>query len=263
MDLLDKLRAVADRAASFETATRPADTQIDEILGPGEVLIQDRPTLMFGSNNYLGLTCHPAVIAASKAALDRYGSGTTGSRVANGTLGIHRELERDIARRFGKREALIFTTGYQTNLSLLSGLCGPDDDILIDADSHASIHDAARLTASAPSTPSSTSSCSTSSIPGASSFSTHETRIAGCAAGCASTMCGSGSGSAGPPIPRGLLSILTLSLLGAADRFPSPQRRRWDRSRPRCRTNQVRTLFQDPTAREGDAPPNVELRMKQ
>ena len=145
MDLFDKFRAIAERAARYEHATRPADTIIEDVIGPCEVLIEGRPTLMFGSNNYLGLTFHPEVIAASKAALDRAGSGTTGSRVANGTLAIHRELEQALIACFNKREALIFSTGYQANLSLLSGLCGPDDVVLLDTDSHASIYDAARL----------------------------------------------------------------------------------------------------------------------
>lgn len=145
MDLFDKFGPIAARAARYDDATRPADTVIEEVIGPCEVRIDGRPTLMFGSNNYLGLTFHPEVILAAKTALDQAGSGTTGSRVANGTLGIHRELERELSVHYGKQEALVFTTGYQANLSLLSGLCGPDDVLLIDADSHASIYDAARL----------------------------------------------------------------------------------------------------------------------
>ena len=148
MDLLDKFRQVRERAARYEHATRPADTIIEEIIGPCEVRIAGRTTLMFGSNNYLGLTFHPEVISAAKTALDDSGSGTTGSRVANGTLAIHRDLEHELTACFEKREAVVFTTGYQANLSLLSGLCGPDDVVLIDADSHASIYDAARLTGS-------------------------------------------------------------------------------------------------------------------
>ena len=148
MDLFDKFGPVAERAALYEDGNRPADTIIEEVIGPCEVLIEGRTTLMFGSNNYLGLTFHPEVISAAKAALDRSGSGTTGSRVANGTLAIHRALERDLIACFQKQETLVFSTGYQANLSLLSGLCGPDDVVLIDDDSHASIYDAARLTGS-------------------------------------------------------------------------------------------------------------------
>jgi 8-amino-7-oxononanoate synthase len=118
------------------------------VLGPCEVVVQGRPTMMFGSNNYLGLTLHPDVVAAAQRAAAEYGSGTTGSRTANGTLAIHEDLERQFADWFGKRHALIFSTGYQANLSLIGGLCGAGDVILIDSDSHASIYDATRQTAS-------------------------------------------------------------------------------------------------------------------
>ena len=91
---------------------------------------------------------NPTVVAAAREALLEYGTGTTGSRTANGTLSLHEELEREFADWFGKRHALIFSTGYQANLSLIGGLCGPDDVILIDSDSHASIYDATRQTAS-------------------------------------------------------------------------------------------------------------------
>jgi len=103
---------------------------------------------MFGSNNYLGLTLEPAVVEAAREALLEYGTGTTGSRTANGTLSLHETLERELAEWFGKQHALIFSTGYQANLSIIGGLCGVDDIILIDTDSHASIYDATRHTAS-------------------------------------------------------------------------------------------------------------------
>ena len=149
MDLLDKLRAVEQRRDAFAARSAlPGHTVIERVLGPCEVVIQGRPTLMFGSNNYLGLTLHPEVVAAAGRAAADYGSGTTGSRTANGTLGIHEELERQFADWFGKRQAIIFSTGYQANLSLIGGLCGPGDVILIDSDSHASIYDATRQTAS-------------------------------------------------------------------------------------------------------------------
>lgn len=149
MDLLDKLRAIEQRGARFAAMpAMPGRTVIERVLGPCEVVIQGRPTLMFGSNNYLGLTLHPDVIAAGQRAASEYGAGTTGSRTANGTLGIHEALEQEFADWFGKRHAIIFSTGYQANLSLIGGLCGPDDVILIDSDSHASIYDATRQTAS-------------------------------------------------------------------------------------------------------------------
>ncbi len=149
MDLLDKLKAVETRRAMFASGcARPGETVIEQVLGPCEVVINGRPTLMFGSNNYLGLTLEPTVLAAAREAILEYGTGTTGSRTANGTLSLHEDLEREFADWFHKRHALIFSTGYQANLSLIGGLCGADDIILIDADSHASIYDATRHTAS-------------------------------------------------------------------------------------------------------------------
>jgi 8-amino-7-oxononanoate synthase len=148
-DLLDKLRATERRRAAFgDGAPTPGATVIEEVVGPCEVVINGRRTLMFGSNNYLGLTLHPAVVDAARHAVTRHGTGTTGSRVANGSFAVHAELEREFADWFGKRHALIFSTGYQANLSLIGGLCGVGDVILIDADSHASIYDATRQTAS-------------------------------------------------------------------------------------------------------------------
>ena len=149
MDLLDKLRAIEARRAIFASdRARPGETVIERVLGPCEVTINGKPTLMFGSNNYLGLTLHPEVVAAARDAILEYGTGTTGSRTANGTLSVHEALEREFADWFEKRHALIFSTGYQANLSLIGALCGADDTILIDGDSHASIYDATRHTAS-------------------------------------------------------------------------------------------------------------------
>jgi len=149
MDLLDKLRAIERRLSEYDPdASIPGLTVIDRVVGPCEVTVDGRPTLMFGSNNYLGLTLHPEVVGAAREALAEYGTGTTGSRTANGTLALHEELEREFAEWFGKRHAMIFSTGYQANLSLIGGLCGPDDVILIDGDSHASIYDATRQNSS-------------------------------------------------------------------------------------------------------------------
>src|SRR5262245_28510352 len=147
MDLLDKLRAIERRRADFAGPV-PGETVIESVLGPCEVVIDGRRTLMFGSNNYLGLTLHPDVIDAVRRAAEEYGAGTTGSRSANGTLAIHEQLEREFADWFGKRHAIVFTTGYQANLSIIGALCGADDVILIDGDSHASIYDATRQTSS-------------------------------------------------------------------------------------------------------------------
>jgi 8-amino-7-oxononanoate synthase len=149
MDLLDKLRSVEQRSAAFADATAvPGLTVIERVLGPCEVVVRGRPVLMFGSNNYLGLTLHPDVIDAAQRGAAEYGAGTTGSRTANGTLRIHTLLESELADWFGKRHAIVFSTGYQANLSVIGGLCGASDVILIDSDSHASIYDATRQTAS-------------------------------------------------------------------------------------------------------------------
>ena len=145
MDLFDKLQPLAARLAAFADGPVPFDTTIQEICSPTEVVIEGRRTLMCGSNNYFGLSFHPDVLRAAHAAIDRDGAGTTGSRAANGSYSAHRRLERRFADAYGKRHALVFTTGYQANLGLISGLCGPDDVVMVDMESHASIYDGARL----------------------------------------------------------------------------------------------------------------------
>jgi len=145
VSLFDKLQPIADRLAAFAEGPTPFDTVIDEVCGPTEVVIGGRRTLMCGSNNYFGLTFRPEVIAAAQAAVVRDGAGTTGSRAANGTYAAHQQLEASFARAYGVEHAMVFTTGYQANLGLISGLCGAGDTILLDVESHASIYDGARL----------------------------------------------------------------------------------------------------------------------
>jgi 8-amino-7-oxononanoate synthase len=145
MSLLDKLEPIAQRLSALGEGPTPFDTVVDEVLGPTEVVIGGRRTLMCGSNNYFGLSFHPDVKAAAHAAIDRDGVGTTGSRAANGTFAAHRRLEQACADTYGKRHAMIFTTGYQANLGVISGLCGAEDSVLVDIESHASIYDGARL----------------------------------------------------------------------------------------------------------------------
>jgi len=145
-DLLQRLRAVAAQARALDdTTSRPLETVIDEAVDACEVVVAGRRTLVFGSNNYFGLTRHPDVVAAAKSALDRFGSATTGSRIANGTLAMHRDLERELAEAFGRRAAVVFSTGYQGNLAVVGALCAAGDFVLLDADCHASLYDAARL----------------------------------------------------------------------------------------------------------------------
>ena len=109
------------------------------------VIIEGEEKLMMGSNNYLGLTHHPKVLEAARQALERYGSGCTGSRFLNGTLDLHELLETRLAEFFGKEAALVFSTGYQANLGLISGLVGRGDTVLIDKLDHASIVDGAKM----------------------------------------------------------------------------------------------------------------------
>src|SRR3981081_398400 len=122
MDLLEKFRASGKRRETFAHGSAiPGATVVERVLGPCEVAIGGRPTLMFGSNNYLGLTLHPDVVAAACEAVTQFGAGTTGSRTANGTLAMHEELEQEFADWFGKRHAIIFSTGYQANLAMIIG----------------------------------------------------------------------------------------------------------------------------------------------
>jgi 8-amino-7-oxononanoate synthase len=143
--LFDKLQPIAARLEAFAGGPTPFDTVIDEILSPTEVMIDGRRTLMCGSNNYFGLSFHPDVIAAAQTAVAREGAGTTGSRAANGSFSAHRRLEQAFAQAYGKPHAMVFSTGYQANLGLISGLCAAGDTIVLDLESHASIYDGARL----------------------------------------------------------------------------------------------------------------------
>ena len=110
-----------------------------------EVIVRGERKVMVGSNNYLGLTHHPRVLAAAEAALRRYGSGCTGSRFLNGTLDLHEQLEARLARFLGTEAALVFSTGFQTNLGVLSTLVGRGDYLFMDRLDHASLVDGARL----------------------------------------------------------------------------------------------------------------------
>jgi 8-amino-7-oxononanoate synthase len=109
------------------------------------VKIKGNDTLMFGSNSYLGLTSHPKLKEASKKAIDKYGSGCAGSRFLNGTLDIHLELEEKLADYVGKESTLVFSTGYQVNLGVISSIPGRHDYIIIDEFDHACIIDGSRL----------------------------------------------------------------------------------------------------------------------
>lgn len=110
-----------------------------------EVMIDHKRVLMFGSNSYLGLTSHPKIKEASKKAIDKYGTGCAGSRFLNGTLDIHIELENRLATYVGKEAAVLFSTGFQVNLGVLSCVTGRNDYLILDEYDHASLIDGSRL----------------------------------------------------------------------------------------------------------------------
>jgi 8-amino-7-oxononanoate synthase len=123
----------------------PFGVKMDRILSATEAVIEGRQTILCGTNNYLGLTFDADCVAAAQQSLAEFGTGTTGSRIANGSYNGHKALEQDLADFYGMKHCMVFTTGYQANLGAISTLVGPGDFLVIDADSHASIYDAARL----------------------------------------------------------------------------------------------------------------------
>jgi 8-amino-7-oxononanoate synthase len=123
----------------------PFGVKMERVLSPTEAIIEGRNTILVGTNNYLGLTFNDHSVGAAMDALRRYGTGTTGSRIANGSYQGHKGLERELARFYGREHCMVFTTGYQANLGIIATLAGPKDYLIIDADSHASIYDACRM----------------------------------------------------------------------------------------------------------------------
>lgn len=109
------------------------------------VEMEGHKTIMIGSNNYLGLTSHPEVIDAGVEALKKYGSGCSGSRFLNGTLDLHVKLEKELAEFLHKEEVVTFSTGFQSNLGIISAIAGRNDYIVCDKENHASIYDACKL----------------------------------------------------------------------------------------------------------------------
>jgi 7-keto-8-aminopelargonate synthetase-like enzyme len=145
-DLFDKFQFLKDGVASLKLmGGDPFSVTMEKVTSPTEAVINGKPTVLFGTNNYLGLTFEPAAQDAAIDAIRNSGVGTTGSRVANGTYSLHKDLERAVARFMKRDRAMVFTTGYQANLGFLSGVVGRDEYILIDGDSHASIYDACKM----------------------------------------------------------------------------------------------------------------------
>lgn len=145
-DLFDKHRAIAERhERMLSLGVNAVSLTNDRILSPTRAIINGRETVLAGTNNYMGITFDPDCIAAGQEALAQYGTGTTGSRIANGSYAMHRELENELASFLNRKHCIMFTTGYQANLGMLAGLAGPKDTIYLDADSHSSIYDGCTL----------------------------------------------------------------------------------------------------------------------
>lgn len=146
-DLLSKFDAlIAERQALLDSGVRdPFSIVMDEVKSPTEAVINGKRTILLGTYNYMGMTFDPDVIAAGKDALDRFGAGTTGSRVLNGTYQGHKECEEALKEFYGTEHAIVFSTGYQANLGVVSTLAGKGDYVVLDADSHASIYDGCYL----------------------------------------------------------------------------------------------------------------------
>ena len=147
MGLFDRHAGLLDAYRDVRTTgADPFQIRMERVLSPTEAIINGRKTLTVGTNNYFGLTFDPSCMEAAIEAIRAEGTGTTGSRIANGSYNEHMALEQEIAEFYGKKHCMVFTTGYQANLGVISSLVGPDDFLLIDADSHASIYDACKQT---------------------------------------------------------------------------------------------------------------------
>ena len=144
VDLFDKAHAFTIAHETKASGLYPYFLAMEGNEG-SEAVYQGRRILMFGSNNYLGLTTHPKVREAAQQAVADFGTSCTGSRFLNGTLELHLQLERELAAWVGKEAALVFSTGMQTNLGVVSSLVGRFDTVILDKEDHASIVDAARL----------------------------------------------------------------------------------------------------------------------
>lgn len=146
MGLYDKFTRLANERVQFQhSGLNPFGTCFDEIYSATEGRIGDRKIILAGTNNYLGLTFNAQAIADGQAAMAAQGTGTTGSRMANGSYGSHLVLEQELTAFFDRPTAIVFSTGYTANLGVISTLADPGAVVLIDADCHASIYDACAL----------------------------------------------------------------------------------------------------------------------
>jgi 8-amino-7-oxononanoate synthase len=144
MKLLDKCRNFTEATVARQQGWYPYFKVVESEQGP-EAVVDGKKMLMLGSNNYLGLTNHPRVKEAVISAVKKYGTGCTGSRYLNGTLSLHEEAETRLAKFMQREGALMFSTGYQTNLGTISALVGKGEFVLTDRQDHASIVDGCRM----------------------------------------------------------------------------------------------------------------------
>lgn len=146
MSLFEKFQPIVDiRNDLAELGVMPFGAITEKMLSTTEAMVNGHKVILAGTNNYLGLTFDPQCIAAAKQAIDDLGTGTTGSRMANGTFAEHIKLEEELAAYFDRKHSIVFSTGYAATMGMGSTLAGPGDVIVLDADSHASIYDGVRL----------------------------------------------------------------------------------------------------------------------
>ncbi len=142
-DLFAKFDPIIEqrRALLSTGVTDPFSLVMEEVKSPTVAVCNGRETILLGTYNYMGMTFDEDVIAAGKKAFDEFGAGTTGSRVLNGTFRDHRDVEQALREFYGMDHAMVFSTGYQANLGIISTMAGKGDYIILDIDSHASIWD--------------------------------------------------------------------------------------------------------------------------
>jgi 7-keto-8-aminopelargonate synthetase-like enzyme len=144
MDIFDKAYGYTEAREAIKSGWYPYFIPMTESEGT-EAVFHGHRLIMCGSNNYLGLTTDPSVRRAAIEAVERYGTSCTGSRFLNGTLELHEQLEHELAEFVGKEAALVFSTGMQTNLGVISAVVGRGDIIVLDKEDHASLVDGAKL----------------------------------------------------------------------------------------------------------------------
>jgi len=146
MGIRQRAKAIRSAYGALQALGRdPTSLEFDSIISPTRAVLDGKPMMLFGTNNYLGLTFDKHCIDAAVEAVRNFGAGTTGSRIANGTYAEHRALEAEIAEFYNKRATILYSTGYLANLGVISALAEKGDQLLIDADSHASIYDACKM----------------------------------------------------------------------------------------------------------------------